>query len=479
MEVDTWEKCYPSAWQGIITPESFSHPAKFSSRLIERIYQHGIECGWLHEGSRVIDPFGGVGLGAWPALRYGMDWIGCELEPKFVTLAQANIDAWNAKYSGRLARWGTARILQGDSRHLAQIIGAAEACISSPPYAEAINAHGEGPSSIGERHKTPGANEKAVLGVGIGYGSTPGNLGNLPPGNVDAVISSPPYAESATGANSKSIDREKQYATYCASGGGQSFEAFCHTQDLHSGNYGSSPGQLASLPPGAPPFDGCVSSPPYETEQVHSRQPEWLPQKSIYYGTSTDNLGNSDTFWSAAREIVAQVYTVLAPGAHAVWVTKRYIKDKKIVEFTEQWIALCESIGFKTLHIHRAMLVKHNGTSLTLEGEKIEHKTEYISFFRRLAQKNGSPRIDWEDVTCMVKPGGEGGGWDGAISSPPYIDSINSFGNGIDLSKAINPADRRERHDHSNVALDQSYGTTPGQLGSLPPGSLDDATRHD
>jgi hypothetical protein len=31
-------------------------------------------------------------------------------------------------------------------------------------------------------------------------------------------------------------------------------------------------------------------------------------------------------------------------------------------------------------------------------------RAESKSFFRRLAEKNGSPRIDHETVFCMVKP---------------------------------------------------------------------------
>jgi len=43
---------------------------------------------------------------------------------------------------------------------------------------------------------------------------------------------------------------------------------------------------------------------------------------------------------------------------------------------------------------HQAMLrsIKADGTIV-----------EYKSFFRRLAEKNGSPHIDWEDIICMVK----------------------------------------------------------------------------
>ena len=71
------------------------------------------------------------------------------------------------------------------------------------------------------------------------------------------------------------------------------------------------------------------------------------------------------------------------------------------VDFCGDWQRLCESVGFVTVCKHRAMLVKetnHNG----LFGE-IKEKKERKSFFRRLAEKKGSPRIDWETVICMER----------------------------------------------------------------------------
>jgi hypothetical protein len=48
--------------------------------------------------------------------------------------------------------------------------------------------------------------------------------------------------------------------------------------------------------------------------------------------------------------------------------------------------------------------VNHKSTSITLEGDHVENKTESKSFFRRLAEKKGSPKIDWETIWCMEKP---------------------------------------------------------------------------
>ena len=59
MKVSTWNNCYRDNWTGLIVPEAFSHPAKFSPGLIKRIFKHCLEQGYLQKGSIVVDPFAG------------------------------------------------------------------------------------------------------------------------------------------------------------------------------------------------------------------------------------------------------------------------------------------------------------------------------------------------------------------------------------------------------------------------------------
>ena len=53
-EITKWHKCYDDGWKGIIVPEAFSHPAKMSRGLLERILAHAKEQGWLHSGGEVV-----------------------------------------------------------------------------------------------------------------------------------------------------------------------------------------------------------------------------------------------------------------------------------------------------------------------------------------------------------------------------------------------------------------------------------------
>jgi hypothetical protein len=196
-----------------------------------------------------------------------------------------------------------------------------------------------------------------------------------------------------------------------------------------------------------------------------------------HYGTTQGQLAaaTDDTFWTAARQIVEQTYAVLRPGAHAAWVVKSYVKAKQIVPFPEQWQALCEAVGFETVHIHRAWLVEDRGTQFDLEGNGHHKKAERKSFFRRLAEKKGSPRIDFEVILCMVKPGDEGGAAGGCVSSPPFTDVKNVSHSGM-VQKWCEQ-NGRATQTGSRIATVDGYGSTPDNLGNLPAGDLDAALK--
>jgi len=377
--MNDWHGLYGEGWTNEIVSMAFSHPAKFARGLIRRIYEHAIEEGWLAEGDTVVDPFAGVALGGLDAMFHGLNWVGCELEDKFVGLGDQNIALWNSRYwNGMLPRWGTAVILRGDSRNLIDVLDGARA---------------------------------------------------------KGIVTSPPYANRRPEASGGGVNLEKQYETYKAQGGGASFEKFCHTQRLHSQGYGNADGQLAAMPEGEidtvlnnqhSDVKACISSPPYEKSMDSSQKCgiDWLkagrpdrcypspdrisPQVDggMAYGGAPGQLGQEqgDTFWSAAKVIVSQCYQVLAPGGYAIWVVKDFVRNKQIVPFCEQWREICESCGFETLHEHRCWLVEDGGGQYTLNGDLVEKRVERKSFFRRLYEKKYPENlIDYEVVWCMRK----------------------------------------------------------------------------
>ena len=183
MEISSWDHLYNKGWKNLICDEAFTHPAKYARGLIEHIYNHCVAEDWLHDGELVIDPFGGVGLGGLDAMRLGAHWVGVELEEKFVRLGNANIALWNSRYAGRFAKWGTAQIVQGDSRRLLDVVREAGVIVSSPPFGDGSPHNGGDAEFI---------TDKKLFGD---YGSTPGNLGNLRADErgFAAAVSSPVY----------------------------------------------------------------------------------------------------------------------------------------------------------------------------------------------------------------------------------------------------------------------------------------------
>lgn len=179
-----WFGCYADSWQGEIVPEAFSHPAKFSRGLIARIYDHMLDSGYIKPGDIVGDPFGGVALGAIHAMLKGLHWRGVELEAKFVDLGGQNIALWQSRY-GDLLR-GTAVLAQGDSRQFLQHVAGIGGVVSSAPFTgvmpsqEAAEWH-QARESIGKNNS---------LGKSTAYGSTPGQLGAMPEGDLSAVVKS-------------------------------------------------------------------------------------------------------------------------------------------------------------------------------------------------------------------------------------------------------------------------------------------------
>lgn len=289
--------------------------------------------------------------------------------------------------------------------------------ISSPPYTADSEPHGDL-----RPNGTP--RQQAQERIRLKESENDGQLSCLKDSGFGLAISSPPYAESL--ASDDPVRR-----------GGLFRDSRRANDKTLTAEYGTSDGQIGVLVDKG--FDAVISSPPWEkgaegglraekfkdpdgfamkmvefdarngrrhARSVEAARKQFERDNNRIYGDATGNVGNEtgETFWSAARQIVEEVYKVLQPGGHAVWVVKGYIRSKTYVDFPDQWRRLCEAVGFQTLHWHNASLIEDYGTQLTLEGGEKRQTVKRASFFRRLSEKNGAPPIDAEIVLCMQKP---------------------------------------------------------------------------
>lgn len=463
--ITEWSNCYPSNWKGMIVEEAFQHPAKFSNKLIRKIYDHMREEGWLPKGSIVVDPFGGVGLGGLDCMRLGCSYRGCELEQRFVEWGNKNIEMWNSKFSS-MPNWnGDAVLLNGDSRFLAQVLAGAQNCVSSPPYETGghhkhqMDAHNTNGRGQGMTKETSGYGAGDDFGVSAVVSSPPfGDVvqhsggevqqqGGAMHSNYAAAVSSPPYADGSQHTGGDDLHPERKHggdiflpgingivssrpygASINSDNGidltkikGKDKHVGKNSQGSQETRYGTGSAQLGAMKATDKGFQAAVSSPPFlaqsgGTNTTATSGPlasEGLLKRhaagnsSAGYGESEGNMGSAapDDFWMSAKQIVEQVFQVLEPGGHACWVVKNYVKSGKEVQFCQQWRELCEAVGFTALHEHHAMLVRHKGLKAqTLEGGTVNKEVSSKSFFRRISEKKGAPPIDFETVYCMVKP---------------------------------------------------------------------------
>lgn len=394
--ITDWHGCYEDGWKGMIVPEAFAHPAKFSYSLICRIVRHGLDQGYWKPGETIGDCFGGVATGGIVCGYHNLNWRGVELEPRFVELGNKNL-AMHAPRWAALETSPDVRLLQGDSRRFAEVVGKVAGVASSPPYGDHV---------IRERD-SGGMRQGAMAGGSHcfdAYGSSPGQIGALKSGSLDGVVTSPPFADSDT------------KPTKLGTGKGTRADGDSAGRNKGDYIYGESPGQIGSLKSGS--LDGVVTSPPF-MDSIN-REGEWGnsldPQKNSHpknrskeyvernkaterYGSADGQIGqqSGETYWEACAQVYASMRDAMKPDGVAAIVIKDYVAKGARVPLCDQTCTLLESLGFEVFNRCRCWLVKETREPSLFGGEHVK-TTERKSFFRRLAEKKGSPRIDWEEV---------------------------------------------------------------------------------
>jgi hypothetical protein len=109
-----------------------------------------------------------------------------------------------------------------------------------------------------------------------------------------------------------------------------------------------------------------------------------------------------ETFWAAARTILAQTHAVLRPGAMTAWMVGDYVRDGQRVPFSQQWLELATAVGFTPVLWATVWKVEDHGTQLDVFGGATTRRTSRVGFFRRLANRNNpSAAIENEEVLFL------------------------------------------------------------------------------
>lgn len=173
-----WYGCYDSdaLYKQFITSESYSHPAKASFLLIERIFRHLEKLELLTKDMTVCDFM--AGSGRIPLLASLKDYktISVELEPHFIKMIKDNKNYAENKTGKKL----NMEIIQGDSRQLSKLLSEVDIGVVSPPFQDMNH-----PTNYLGKLKKESCSE---------YSDNKNNIGNLPYKEMVGVVS-PPYAD--------------------------------------------------------------------------------------------------------------------------------------------------------------------------------------------------------------------------------------------------------------------------------------------
>lgn len=389
------------------TDSHFAHPAKMSAPLLLWIVDK-----YTWPGDVILDPMAGAGTTMLACLG-GRNVVLVELEEKFVQMCRDNwAEVQKQPQMGYQMGW--CEIRQGDARALE---GVADCVISSPPYAENKSAitdkdwlreHQDelsmrSPSRHGAHQRENLHHERLIIP------DNPFNIGNLPYGDIDCVVTSPPYAESvsANQGGERESHQEQRARRLEKAGYNPNDYQGGHGRNLQQDwTYGTAEGNIGNLPYGE--IDTVITSPPYEgtldarPEQSIEQYKEILQQRGVsptaickiatrgsltrnlaLYGESTQNIGNlkGDTYLEAMLQVYRQCFNVLKSNGLMILVTKNFIRDKAEVRLDEDTIKLCEQAGFTFFERHYRKLTQQ-------------------SFWRTIYQQKypDAPVIDKEDV---------------------------------------------------------------------------------
>jgi DNA modification methylase len=384
---------------------AIAHPAKANTKLLEFLVK-----AFTKPGDVVLDPMAGSGSTGVVAALHGRNAVQVELEAKFYQWMEKARE--NVEKHSTLTPKGKIVNICGDARRLSELLKGVgfeptaaitsppftnaavenlnvwkyrkggmfaeekiDACITSPPYSNAISKQG-GPVD--------------VRNVGVStitareYSQNPSNIGNLPLGEVSAIITSPPYADAKKGGEA---DRERMAERWDEAfrGKGETWNSWGKTwhtpgrlrglEALGSG-YSKSEQNIGNLPLG----------------EISAEYQEKLTQeKSLFmdeYGGSKGNIGNlkRETYLEAMLRVYGEMFKVLKPNGLAIIIVKPFIRQKRVMDLPWHTWLLMAKVGFKLEKLYKLRLKSQSFWRILYarkfpDAERICH--EYIIIARK------------------------------------------------------------------------------------------------
>mgnify|MGYP001578920103 CR=1 FL=1 len=221
---------------------------------------------------------------------------------------------------------GEARIWQGDSRHLPPPLDSVATVITSPPY-EGSMAPGKDGIDWSQAKDSDRSEDRSRRDDGSASYR----------GYVDKIITSPPYGEAQ-------------------SGGGISIKGHYDDPGLAKRVYSDRAMGGIDAIISSPPYENSAHKPgniDAMREKMEELYPGHIGPNSLRNGTEysldSANIGNlkGPEFWEAVTAVFQECQRVLKPGGNFVIISKGCTRDGQYVDLPGQFRATMEALGFE------------------------------------------------------------------------------------------------------------------------------------
>jgi DNA modification methylase len=308
---------------------ALAHPAKANTKLLEFLILN-----FTNEGDIVLDPMAGSGSTGVVAALHGRNAIQVDIEPRFYEWMEVARE--KVERTITLAPKGWIKNILGDARRLSELLDQADVIITSPPYADAkrggeadveamverwdktFREAGEKWNSWGRTWATPGR-ARSLQALGSGYSNSPDNIGNLPFGNVDIIITSPPFGD---------CQHDYKHGLKVLGPNFKGRKALENRLKIEV-----SPDNIGSLPFGEVLDDGRV---------------EELVSKLM--------RGGKPTYLSEMLKVYREMWRVLKPGGRAIIIIKPFIRNKRVIDLPYYTYLLMRLCGFELEKLYKLRL---------------------------------------------------------------------------------------------------------------------------
>lgn len=418
---------------------AIGHPAKMNTTLLEFMIKT-----FTQPGEVILDPMCGSGSMGVVAALLDRRAVQVDIEKKFVDWAEEA----KRKVIAESILWTeeSIRNICGDARKLSELLNEADAVVTSPPYSQVISKRSGGANSLRKEFKR-GISTETARGQ---YSQSEENIGNLKHGDVDAVITSPPYADLSV-ISYDNAEWTKHFQKQLRENGYIEWEGKRYTEaEWRAMNHGRIDGRTTSgMKKGTVGYsevDAVITSPPYaDGFKPGAQDSEKRLQKLIEVDKKSVEKGQK---WATTSKEALERRLAQQDGGYGK--TKENIGNLSFdaVITSPPYGEAQQGSGIAKKGYHGK---KHSPTDLVGNRSYMPDKFESEQNISKLPLGNV----------------------DAVITSPPYHPSSET-GKGLTKKgkKAMEKSQNR-RYTDKSMANALAYSEDPQNIGNLPRGNID------